>query len=189
MSRSMTRVALATYRLELVKESPDFDERQFLFHLSRSEYEKEWGKDYRKPGLCARIFGWLTRWIPKAGPAKALAVQIPTRETEDLYIKSINKTVAIYRDILRELASGHVELPNVDFDTGKKPEVGEYVLADKTYARWLDELASRGFLGVSPEIQQELLLFYSQQEQAIEPAEGWRKIEHQLKLLKTLEPK
>src|SRR5450631_2591707 len=47
----MTEVALQTHKKELMSETPDFAKQKFLYHLSRSSYEKEWGKDYTKPGI------------------------------------------------------------------------------------------------------------------------------------------
>ena len=40
----MTRVALVSKRADLVRENPDFNEHKFLYRLSRSDYEKQWGK-------------------------------------------------------------------------------------------------------------------------------------------------
>ena len=46
----MTQVALQTHKKDLMRETPNFAKRKFLYRLSRSDYEKEWGKDYVKPG-------------------------------------------------------------------------------------------------------------------------------------------
>src|ERR1700686_2046074 len=51
----MTQVALQTHKKDLMRETPNFAKRKFLYRLSRSNYEKEWGKDYVKPGLGTRI--------------------------------------------------------------------------------------------------------------------------------------
>src|SRR5437879_100672 len=51
----MTKVALATKKTDMVRENPGFDKSKFLFRLSRSDYEKRWGKAYQKPGIGARI--------------------------------------------------------------------------------------------------------------------------------------
>src|SRR5881409_3043649 len=45
----MTRVALLSRREEIVKDTPNFDKKKFLYYLSRADYEKEWGSVYRKP--------------------------------------------------------------------------------------------------------------------------------------------
>ena len=50
----MTQVALQTHKKDLMRERPDFAKKEFLYRLSRSDYEKEWGKDYTKPGFGTR---------------------------------------------------------------------------------------------------------------------------------------
>ena len=181
----MTRVALATRRAEIVKDAPNFNEKEFLYHLSRSEYEKEWGKEYQKPGLIARIIALFIRWVPKWGPSKALAFKIPTTQTEDMYIQSVNRTVEAYRSLLREVGSGHVELPNSDCDTGREPRPGEYELTDKAYAKLLDKHARRGFKEMPPNLRENILAFYGHSgEPSKKNQKAWRKTQSQLAALK-----
>src|SRR5277367_34674 len=99
----MTQVALQTHKKELIQETPNFAKQKFLYRLSRSDYEKDWGKDYVKPGLGTRILSTLLRFMPKIGPFKKLAFNSPTPQTEDLYIKSINTTVDQYRAFLKQV--------------------------------------------------------------------------------------
>ena len=47
----MTRVAWSLKQDQLKKEIPGITRKKFLYNLSRSSYEKEWGKDYHKPGI------------------------------------------------------------------------------------------------------------------------------------------
>jgi len=182
----MTRVALEARRPEIVQDIHNFDRRKFLFNLKRSEYEKQWGKDYRKPNFCARVLGLMVRWAPKVGPLKAMAFRIPTPETEDMYIKSVNATVDNYRQLLKELGRGGFELPNVDFDTGRVPAPGEYVLGDETYARLLDELAQREFVGLSPGLRADILRFYehAQAPKKKKDRKWWHKTQTELAILK-----
>jgi len=84
----MTQVALQTHKKDLMRETPDFAKQKFLYRLSRSSYEKEWGKDYKQPGVGTRILSTLLRFMPKIGPFKGLAFNNPTAQTEDMYIKS-----------------------------------------------------------------------------------------------------
>ena len=98
----MTQVALQTHKKELMRETPNFAKQKFLYRLSRSDYEKDWGKDYVKPGLGTRILSTLLRYMPKIGPFKGLGFNNPTPQTEDLYIKSINTTVDQYRALLEK---------------------------------------------------------------------------------------
>jgi Zinc dependent phospholipase C len=69
----MTQVALQTHKENLMRETPNLAKQKFLYHLSRSDYEKEWGKDYNKPGFGTRVLSTLLRYMPKTGPFKALA--------------------------------------------------------------------------------------------------------------------
>src|SRR5580693_2864587 len=96
MIPEMTRVALRTHEKDMMKETPDFAKKKFLYRLSRSDYEKEWGKDYTKPDFGTRVWSVILRYMPKIGPFKALAFNNPTAQTEDLYFKSINTTVDQY---------------------------------------------------------------------------------------------
>src|SRR5579859_395325 len=89
----MTRVALLTKRDQLVKENPSLAKKKFLYNLKRSEYEKEFGKQYQKPGIGARIMAVIFKIIPKVGPFKAIAFKMPNPDTETLYLKSVNSTV------------------------------------------------------------------------------------------------
>src|SRR6267378_7437743 len=57
----MTQVALQTHKKQIMAERPDFAKKEFLYRLSRSSYEKEWGKDYTKPGFGARILAIFLR--------------------------------------------------------------------------------------------------------------------------------
>jgi hypothetical protein len=156
----MTRAALTVYHPELVKDTPNFNKTRFLYNLSRAQYEKEWGKDYRKPGFLASVLGFAVRWAPKIGVLKTLAFKIPTPEMEDLYFKSMNQTVENYRGLLRQVGEGTLQLTNNDCDTGRATRLGEYARGDATYARLLDELFKRGFGRVQPDVRDSLLAFY-----------------------------
>ena len=89
----MTRVALLTKKDELVKENPSFAKKKFLYNLKRSEYEKEWGKDYQKPGFGAKILAFFFKMIPNLGRLKTIDFKMPNPDTETLYLKSVNTTV------------------------------------------------------------------------------------------------
>lgn len=157
----MTRAALIAYKPELVKDIPNFSRRKFLYNLSRTEYEKEWGKGYRRPGFGTRLLAMLLPIIPKIGPAKGLAFKLPTSETEDLYIRSVNRTVDRYREELHDLSNGKLHLSDMDCDTANVPKAGEYILADRVYARLLDELAQGDLSKVRPDLRENILKFYA----------------------------
>src|SRR5579859_7122378 len=157
----MTRVALLTKRDELVKENPSLAKKKFLYNLKRSEYEKEFGKQYQKPGFGARILAVMFKLIPKVGPFKAIAFKMPSPETETLYLKSVNSSVEQYRVYIQDLRAGKLVLENKDFDTGKPTSAGEYKLTDDAYATLLTRLAGHKFAGASTALQQNILAFYA----------------------------
>jgi hypothetical protein len=161
MIPEMTKIALRTHKKDMMKETPDFAKKKFLYRLSRSDYEKEWGKDYKKDGFKTRLFSILLRYMPKIGPFKALAFNNPTPQTEDMYFKSINTTVDQYRIFLEQVRTDSLELANDDFDTGKETEAAEYSLTDETYAKLLGQLAKRKFDLTSLELRDNILNFYS----------------------------
>src|ERR1700687_998978 len=156
----MTQVALATHKQEIIKEHPNFAKKKFLYRLSRSSYEKEWGKDYTKPGFGARLMALFFRIVPKIGPFKGLGFKNPTPQTEDLYFKSINATVDQYRSFLHEVKADSLRLTNCDLDSGKVTHAGEYSLADDTYAKLLHQLADHKFDALTPELRNNILTFY-----------------------------
>ena len=139
----MTQVALQTHKKELMHEKHDFAKQKFLYRLSRSGYEKEWGKDYTKPGVGTRILSTLLRYMPRIGPFKGLGFKNPTPQTEDMYFKSINLTVDQYRAFLKEVGADSLVLPNCDLDTGNATKAAEYSLTDDTYAKLLGQLSER----------------------------------------------
>src|SRR5712692_6828108 len=69
----MTKVALRTHEKDIMRETPNFAREKFLYRLSRSDYERDWGKDYQKPGFGTRLLSVFFRVMPKIGPFKAMA--------------------------------------------------------------------------------------------------------------------
>jgi hypothetical protein len=187
----MTQVALQTHKKDLMRETPNFAKRKFLYRLSRSDYEKEWGKDYVKPGLGTRILSTLFRYMPRIGPFKGLSFNNPTPQTEDLYIKSINTTVDQYRAFLEAVRTDTLVLPNCDFDSGKPTKAAEYSLTDDTYAELLAQLSGRKFDLISPDLRANLLDFYSDLSVPIitktNPGD-WQKVLPELDQLNSLAP-
>jgi Zinc dependent phospholipase C len=161
MIPKMTQIALRTHEKDMKKETPSFAKKKFLYRLSRSDYEKEWGKDYKRDGFKVRLFAVLLRYMPKVGPFKALAFNSPTPKTAELYFKSINATVDQYRIYLQQVRAGSLELANSDFDTGKETKAAEYSLTDESYAKLLNRLEGRKFALTSPDLRDNILNFYA----------------------------
>ena len=187
----MTQVALQTHKKEIMAERPDFAKQKFLYRLSRSSYEKEWGKDYTKPGFGARLLAILLRYMPRIGPFKGLGFKDPTPQTEDMYFKSINTTVDQYRTFLHAVGHDSLVLPNSDLDSGQPTKAAEYSLTDDTYAKLLGQLSSRKFVGTTPELRDNILDFYSDLSASIKTKkdqDDWKDVLAQLEQLKSATP-
>jgi hypothetical protein len=191
MIPEMTKIALRTHKKDMMQETPNFAKRKFLYRLSRSDYEKEWGKDYKKDGFKTRLFSLLLRYMPKIGPFKALAFNNPTAQTEDLYFKSINTTVDQYRIFLEQVRTDSLILANCDFDTGKETKAAEYSLTDDTYAKLLGQLAGRKFDLTSPDLRENILNFYADLSLPLETKKDsarWQSVLTSLDQLKLIAP-
>jgi len=156
-----TRIAWKLKEDDIRRDLPGITRQKFLYNLSRASYEKEWGKDYSKPGVGDSVLAFLYRILPKIGPLKVLTLRTPTPQTEKLFEDSFNVTMDRYRDFLTDLRKGPVTLPNDNFDVGETTLRGEYRLNDTACERLLDTLAQDDFSGASPELRADLLSFFS----------------------------
>jgi hypothetical protein len=158
----MTKVALLSSEKQLAAEIPNFSRQKFLYRLRRADYESEWGTGYQKPGFGARLLAVIIKVMPPIGPFRKTKPKNPTPQTQDLYFKSFNKTVDLYRALLTALRGGAIPaLPNRDFDTGSAIHPGEYSLADESYSKLVRTLAEHKFADVTPELRANILAFYA----------------------------
>lgn len=143
---------------------PDTDAyRIFAERVAHTNYERRWRHTYKGPGFKAHLLAVLVFIVPKIGAASDLAIKIPTHETEEKYLSSVNRTVDRFREILHKLLPGEkaqLRLVNLDLDTGARVRLGDYALADKTYTELLARLTSKPRRGVPPDLKQNLLEYY-----------------------------
>jgi hypothetical protein len=157
-----TKVAWSLKKDEIKDELHGITKKTFLYNLSKSNYEREWGKNYQKPTFVHRFLAFLYRLIPKFGPLRVLQFKTPTPETQRMFQASFNSSLDEYRRLIVELRSGQLDLPNDNFDVGEATGPGIYAMNDNAHAKLLDKLANQKFAGVSPELRDELLRFYSE---------------------------
>ncbi len=158
-----TKVAWALKKNEIKKDLPGVTREKFLYNLSQASYEKEWGKDYHRPGVGSRILAFFFRLVPKVGPLRLLALRMPTPETERMFEASFNAAVTDYLRLLRDLRRGELNLPNRNLDTGGVSAPGTYFMLDGAYAHLLHQLVSQPSKRISPELRSDLLAHFASQ--------------------------
>jgi Zinc dependent phospholipase C len=185
---AMTKVAWQMKKDDIQRDLPGVTRQKFLYHLSRADYERQWNTRYKKPSFVVRLLVFLTRLIPKIGPFRTLTLRVPTPQTDKLFMASFNATLRDYEESLRqERDSGKVDLVNDNFDTGMVTGLGEYPLADKTYAELLTRLANNHFKDVSIELRADLLDYFatsSPPASSKKDRKGWERTMRQLDELK-----
>src|SRR5215475_15699296 len=60
-----TRIAWHLKKDEIKDDIPGMTRRQFLYNLKRANFEKEWGKDYKKPSPGEKFLAFLYMLLPK----------------------------------------------------------------------------------------------------------------------------
>jgi hypothetical protein len=157
----MVRVAWDLKKDQLVKDTPGLTRSKFLYNLSRSSYEKDWGTEYQRPGVRTRVVAWFIRILPKVGPLKSLQFRPPTPAVEKLFMASFNATVDTYKGLLAGVDTGQLELPNRNFDVGDLTILGAYAGADEAYEKLVDKLAEHKFSGLPAGLRSNILTFYA----------------------------
>jgi hypothetical protein len=156
----MTRVAWQLKKDQVMKEIPGVTKKKFLYNLSRSSYEKEWGTEYHRPGIRTRLVTWVLEVIPKSGPFKSLAFRAPTPEVERMFMASFNASVESYRTLLANQDTGGAALLNENFDVGAPTPAGTYAGTDAAYQKLVGKLADHQFSGVPAELRANILDYY-----------------------------
>jgi hypothetical protein len=186
-----TRIAWSLKSNEIKADEPGATHRKFLYNLSRSDYEKQWGKDYQRPSRKERFYAFVYKLLPKIGPLKVLQLKTPTPDTEKMFEESFNASVQEYQKLLGEERRGTLQLPNLNFDVGNETPGGKYRLNDEAHAQLLHRLAEKKFGCVSPDLREELLTFFASADAPYDVKKDkktWDRVQAELQSLKEIEP-
>lgn len=206
-----TRAAIRSYRgsirsfipvfakAEVVIHCNDFPQddagRQFrlLQHrLERTPYHPVWSNAYRAPQFGEHVLAAVIRILPGVGPIGFLKFRGPNADTEQLYIRSLNRTLDLYEERLhrlRLLPEFPPELPNRDLDTGDWTRPGAYALTDQTYAKLLKMITSRPEAVVPVALRRDILNYYADPDAPIttrrKPGQ-WEQVQSELTRLREM---
>jgi len=180
----MTRVAWAQKHDQIEQLIPNVQRNQFIYRMTRRQYEAQFGKVYREPDFGAHVLAFFLNLFPKIAFFKFLSFHPPDPRTEMLFQHSFQVVTERYIAAVRGLNAGATTLSNEDLDTDKPTARGEYELADETYAQLLDRLNARRFAGVSPQLREDIIGFYAVrtkgQPDPREKRKDWQKTSQQL---------
>jgi hypothetical protein len=158
----ITRVAWRDKRDEILAVMPNIREEDFVYSLSRQQYETKYGTKYRRPGLLARFIVFISKIVPKIGPFKPLAFEPLTPETERMVLESFEASRTEYQNSLVALRAGSLTLRDTDLDTGQRPAPRVNSLADETYADLVTALAKKKVTGIGPALHRTLTEHFAQ---------------------------
>lgn len=156
---AITRVAWQLKKQDIRKDDPSATRKTFLYHLSRSSYEKNWGSTYERPGIRSRFLTSVFRIVPQVGLFRALSFKKLTPDTEKMYMASFNSTIGRYLEMLSQEAAGRLTLPNANLDLGTVTGASKYRLTDVAYSRLLHMLQSH-YTEMPHDLRSDILAFY-----------------------------
>ena len=167
--------------------SPDLDE--LAKDLIQASTDNNWEAYRKTPGFRSHLYAGFIFILPKVGTLKMLAIKGPTEQTEDLYIKSVNRSIKSMRFVLTHFDTIERYLPNRDLDTGLVVKPGGYPLTDKTYAKLLDMITKTPDKVVPNQLKHDLLAYYADPQAPIitkKNPEKWARVQENLKTLETM---
>jgi hypothetical protein len=182
-----TRIAWAQRQDQIRQATPNITERQFIYVMNRSSYERSWGKQYDVPSRGERVLAFLLKLLPPIGPLRHLKFRVPTPPVEKLFMSSFDLAV---KDTTTDLAAAQkpdVDLNDINYDVGSIVKPGQYRLEDDSYADWLHLLAKKNFSGTSDQMKSKILAYYGDLQQPLSTKRyknRWLQLQSELESLK-----
>ena len=167
--------------------SPDLDD--LTKDLSQASADNNWEAYRKTPGFGLHVYAGFIYILPKVGTLKMLAIKGPNQKTEDLYVKSFNRSIKAMRLVLTNFDRIDHYIANRDLDTGQVVKPGGYRLTDQTYAKLLAMITSKPTNVVPTQLKHDLIAYYSDPTAPIitkNDPEKWNQVQANLKTLETM---
>ena len=166
---------------------------QFAADVHNADFQARWAATRKHAGFVTHLVAVLIVILPKIGPISDLAIRGPNSQTEEWYVRSVNDTMAQFREILHTLRQQPdpppVVLANRDLDTGALVRPGGYRLTDETYAELLHRITAEPGRKVPFGIRRDLLAFYSNPNAPIATKrdhKAWEQVQENLATLRQM---
>ncbi|WP_373694168.1 zinc dependent phospholipase C family protein [Edaphobacter paludis] len=167
--------------------TPDFD--KLYKDLSQSDFENGWDQYRKKPGIGTHLLAGVLFILPPIGPLSDAAIRGPNAQTQELYVKSFNRSATVLRHVLANFDYVTSYVPNRDLDTGAKVKPGAYRLTDETYAKLLATITRDPTKPVPSGLKTNIADYYADPAAPIstkKKPEQWARVQAELALLKTV---
>ncbi len=156
-----TRVAWASKKDEIERSQHGMTRQRFVYIMSRSSYERNWGKQYDPPTAGDRTLAFILKLLPPIGPLRAVKLKMPTPPVEKLFMDSFDRSAKQFAQTIDPAMDGNLHLEPKNYDVGVVTLAGAYRLDDEVQAYWLGLLARKNFATVTPAIRSELMEYYN----------------------------
>jgi hypothetical protein len=157
--------------------------------LLQASADNNWEAYRKTPGFTSHLYAGFIFILPKVGTLKMLSIKGPNQQTEDLYIKSMNRSIKSMRFVLTNFDRIERYIPNRDLDTGLVVKPGGYPLADRTYATLLAMITKSPDKVVPNQLKHDLLGYYADPQAPIitkNDQKKWAQVQANLKTLETM---
>jgi Zinc dependent phospholipase C len=164
--------------------SSDFDD--IKADLIQASADNNWEAYRKTPGFGSHLYAGFIFILPKVGTLKMLAIKGPTEHTEDLYVKSLNRSIKTMRRVLADFDHIDQYLANRDLDTGAFVKPGAYRLTDETYAKLLAMITEKPGNVVPTQLKHDLIAYYADPDAPIITKKNpgqWAQVQANLKVL------
>ena len=186
---SIARAEVVLHRKSFPADVPSPDLDTLTKDLLQASADNDWEKYRNPPGVRSHLFAGFIFILPKVGFLKLLSIQGPQEQTEDLYIKSVNRSIKSMRYSLAHFDSIERYLPNRDLDTGYVVKPGGYPLTDKTFATLLAKLTEHPDRSVPVQLKHDVIAYYADPNAPIltkKDPRKWAQVQANLVTLQTM---
>ncbi|HYD50068.1 MAG TPA: zinc dependent phospholipase C family protein [Terriglobales bacterium] len=147
--QAATRIAFELY---VAESDPTADPKDFVYEMSRGDFEQAFGADYQRPNVFRRFIGLFVKLVPDYGPFQRLIYKPLPPAAQNYFDQAMRQTVHRYRTAVAQARSKSVELGDRILDTGEPVQPGAYRPADESYAELARKLAEGGYSDVDAKL-------------------------------------
>jgi hypothetical protein len=157
----ITRIGWRVKRKEIERSIWKIERRSIVYKFHQKNYQKQFGKGYKAPGLLTKLGAALAKVIPKEGILKVFTFKAPSPIAYSRFTSSFEAAFQNYSLRLSCMATEKDCLKNLNWDTGLLTTHHEYCLADKSYYKLLQLNKKKKLVYLNTELRENIYSFYN----------------------------